>query len=62
MVKKSMNGDDMFAPAEQFAEMLEENADEVMTGSHTLINRDRSGGFLAIKSTHRFYTWLLLMF
>ncbi len=33
----------MFAPAEQFSEMLEENADDVFAGSQTLINRDRAG-------------------
>lgn len=36
----------MFAPAEEFSEMLEENADDVMTGSQTLINRDRAGKLL----------------
>lgn len=45
-MKKARKGGDMFAPAEEFSEMLEENADDVMTGSQTLINRDRAGKLL----------------
>jgi len=40
-MKRSKNVD-MFAPAEEFAEMLEENAEDTLAGSHTLINKDRA--------------------
>lgn len=33
----------MFAPAEQFAEMLESNADIDISGPATLISRDNAG-------------------
>lgn len=33
----------MFAPAEQFAEMLEANADEHVSGPNQLISRDNAG-------------------
>jgi hypothetical protein len=36
----------MFAPAEQFAEILESNADVAFSGSNTLINKDNSGTIL----------------
>lgn len=36
-------GTDMFAPAEEFSEMLEANAEESLVGSQTLINKDRAG-------------------
>jgi hypothetical protein len=41
-MKKNLKNIDMFAPAEQFSEMLEENAEEVLGGSQTLINRERA--------------------
>lgn len=42
MGKKGKNVD-MFAPAEQFAEMLEANAEDGLSGPSTLINRDKAG-------------------
>ena len=42
--KRSKN-DAMFAPAEEFAEMLESNADVAFSGSNTLINKDNSSEF-----------------
>ncbi len=59
---KSMKGNDMFAPAEEFSEMLEENADEVMTGSHTLINRDKSGKHLSALFAHALFSFVLFWF
>jgi len=36
----------MFAPADEFSEMLESNADDdIYGGSHTLINKDKAGTF-----------------
>jgi ribosome biogenesis protein MAK21 len=41
--RKLGKGVDMFAPAEEFAEMLETNADEgMLSGPNTLINRDNA--------------------
>ncbi|CAL8099727.1 unnamed protein product [Orchesella dallaii] len=39
---KKLKGADMFAPAEQFAEMLESNADFSLSGPGTLINKDNA--------------------
>jgi ribosome biogenesis protein MAK21 len=39
---KSLGGDKMFLPAEQFSEMLDENADLELGGTHTYINKDRA--------------------
>ncbi|ODM93370.1 CCAAT/enhancer-binding protein zeta [Orchesella cincta] len=39
---KKLKGGDMFAPAEQFAEMLESNADFSLSAPSTLINKDNA--------------------
>ncbi|CAG7730275.1 unnamed protein product [Allacma fusca] len=39
---KSLGGDKMFLPAEQFSEMLDENADLDLGSAHTFINKDRA--------------------
>jgi len=39
---KGLKSDDVFAPAEEFSEMLESNANVDFSGSHTLINTDNS--------------------
>jgi len=41
--KQRMSGSSStFAPAEEFSEMLEDNAEDVLTGSHTFINKERA--------------------
>lgn len=41
-MKKLRKDLDMFAPADQFAEMLESNAEEHITGPNQLISRDNA--------------------